>query len=107
MRLIDADALKETMYHEAFETDTDMQKCDSGCWIRYKMFEDALENAPTIDLVLITKDKIALVVGQKNDKDASKCEELEINPCRGCEDYDGKGGCLSNGGCANVNEVEE
>ena len=48
MRLIDADALKETMYHEAFETDTDMQKWDSGCWIRYKMFEDALENAPTI-----------------------------------------------------------
>lgn len=48
MRLIDADALRETMYHEAFETDTDMQKWDSGCWIRYKMFEDALENAPTI-----------------------------------------------------------
>ena len=26
-------------------------------------------------------------------------EEPEINPCRGCEDYDGKGGCISNGGC--------
>lgn len=26
-------------------------------------------------------------------------EEPEINPCRGCEDYDGKGGCKSNGGC--------
>ena len=49
MRLIDADALRETMYHEAFETDTDMQKWDSGCWIRYKMFENALEDAPTID----------------------------------------------------------
>lgn len=49
MRLISADALRETMYHEAFETDTDMQKWDSGCWIRYKMFENALENAPTID----------------------------------------------------------
>lgn len=49
MRLIDADALRETMYHEAFETDTDMQKWDGGCWIRYKMFENALDNAPTID----------------------------------------------------------
>ena len=36
------------MYHEAFETDSDMQKWDSGCWIRYKMFENALESAPTI-----------------------------------------------------------
>ena len=27
-------------------------------------------------------------------------EEPEINPCRGCEDYDGKGGCKTKGGCA-------
>lgn len=27
-------------------------------------------------------------------------EEPEINPCRGCEDYDGEGGCKSKGGCA-------
>lgn len=51
MRLIDADALKDAMYHEAFETDSDMQKWDSGCWIRYKMFENAIESAPTIDPV--------------------------------------------------------
>ena len=49
MRLIDADALSEAMYHEAFETDTPMQRWDSGCWIRYKMFETAIENAPTIE----------------------------------------------------------
>lgn len=49
MRLIDADALREAMYHEAFETDSDMQKWDGGCWIRYKMFENAIENAPTIE----------------------------------------------------------
>lgn len=49
MRLIDADALMDRMYHEAFETDTDMQKWDSGCWIRYKMFENAIDEAPTID----------------------------------------------------------
>ena len=47
-RLIDADALRQSMYHEAFETDSPMQKWDSGCWIRYKMFERLEENAPTI-----------------------------------------------------------
>ena len=47
-RLIDADALRARMYHEAFETDTPMQKWDSGCWIRYKMFEQMEESAPTI-----------------------------------------------------------
>ena len=48
MRLIDADALDDAMYHEAFETDSEMQKWDSGCWIRYKMFENAIADAPTI-----------------------------------------------------------
>lgn len=51
MRLVDADALRQAMYHEAFETDSDMQKWDSGCWIRYKMFEKHIETAPTIDPV--------------------------------------------------------
>ena len=47
-RLIDADALRQTMYHEAFETDSPLQKWESGCWIRYKMFERMEEAAPTI-----------------------------------------------------------
>lgn len=47
-RLIDADALRQAMYHEAFETDSPMQKWGSGCWIRYKMFEQMEESAPTI-----------------------------------------------------------
>lgn len=47
-RLIDADKLRKAMYHEAFEIDSPMQRWDSGCWIRYKMFERAEENAPTI-----------------------------------------------------------
>lgn len=36
------------MYHEAFEVDTDMQKWDGGCWIRYKMFENCVESAKLI-----------------------------------------------------------
>ena len=49
MRLIDAFALESRMYHDAFEVDSDMQKWDSGCWIRYKMFENAIKDAPTIE----------------------------------------------------------
>lgn len=44
--LIDRQALREAMYHEAFETDSDEQMWDSGCWIRYKMFERILNSMP-------------------------------------------------------------
>lgn len=47
MRLIDADALRARMYHESFETDSDMQRWDSGCWIRYKLFEKCLNEQPS------------------------------------------------------------
>ena len=56
-RLIDANKLEANMYHEAFETDTDMQKWDSGCWIRYKMFENQIEKMPTIDAVPVVRCK--------------------------------------------------
>lgn len=57
MRLIDADNLRQRMYHEAFETDTDLQRWDSGCWIRYKMFEEIIESQPTIDAVPVIRCK--------------------------------------------------
>lgn len=47
-RLIDGDALRAKMYHEAFETDSELQRWDSGCWVRYKMFENHMDNAPTV-----------------------------------------------------------
>lgn len=75
MRLIDADALREVMYHEAFEKDTDMQKWDGGCWIRYKMFENAIENAPTIDPVRHGRWKVC-----ENDPTYVRCSECgELN----------------------------
>lgn len=55
MRLIDADALRASMYHEAFENDASYDeknpqaKWDSGLWVRYKMFERCLESAPSIE----------------------------------------------------------
>ena len=57
MRLIDIDAMSDEMYHLAFETDSDMQKWDGGCWIRYKMFEKCRDNAPTIDAEPIVRCK--------------------------------------------------
>ena len=53
MRPIDADALARAMYEESFEKDSDMQRWDSGCWIRYKLFENVLDEQPTIDAVPI------------------------------------------------------
>lgn len=49
MRMIDPNELSSRMYHEAFEKDSDMQKWEQGCWIRYKVFENCLADTPTID----------------------------------------------------------
>lgn len=58
MRLIDADALNDAMFRKSFETDDGRQQWDGGLWIRYKVFEEALDEAPTIDAapVVLCKD---------------------------------------------------
>lgn len=43
MSYISKELLESRMYREAFETDSNMQKWDSGCWIRYKLFEKVLD----------------------------------------------------------------
>lgn len=48
--LVDVGVLRRAMYEEAFEKDSDMQKWDSGCWIRYKLFENVLERIPKITI---------------------------------------------------------
>lgn len=45
---INRQALKKAMYHEAFEVDSDMQKWDGGCWIRYKLFEKIVDIMPSV-----------------------------------------------------------
>ena len=37
--------------------------------------------------------------GEGERSEDGQWEEPEINPCRGCIDYDRRGGCKSNGGC--------
>ena len=54
MRLIDADALIDRMYYDAFENDKSyneenpMAKWDSGLWIRFKLFENVMNDLPNI-----------------------------------------------------------
>lgn len=55
MRLIDADALSDAMYRKSFETDDGRQKWDGGLWIRYKVFEETRDEAPTIDAVPVVR----------------------------------------------------
>ena len=45
---INRQALKQAMYHEAFEVDSDMQKWDGGCWIRYRLFEKIVDIMPSV-----------------------------------------------------------
>ncbi len=48
-RLINADALEAEMYHKSFEVDDGRNVWNSGLWIRYKIFEEAIRDAPTVD----------------------------------------------------------
>ena len=43
--------MREAMYHEAFEKDSDLQRWDGGCWIRYKLFERTIDAVPAEDVV--------------------------------------------------------
>lgn len=60
-RYIDAEKFEREMYHEAFEIDSDMQKWDGGCWIRYKMFENCIARQPAADVVEVVRCKDCVV----------------------------------------------
>ena len=47
-RLIDADELDRKMFEETFIKNSDMQRWDRGCGIRYRLFGKVLDDAPTI-----------------------------------------------------------
>lgn len=57
MSLINREALADAMYEEAFEKDSEEQKWDSGCWIRYKMFERVVFDLPSVDAVEVVRCK--------------------------------------------------
>lgn len=56
-RLIDADALESEMYFKSDLDDGRSHWDDSGLWIQYQMFEEAIKNAPTVDAVPVRHGK--------------------------------------------------
>ena len=93
-RLINANELEANMYHEAFETDTDMQKWDSGCWIRYKMFENQIEKMPTVDAVEVVRCKDCKWWKTNymwNGSERKVCVVEAYEPVRNEDDYCAKG----------------
>ena len=54
---IDKEKFMQSMYHEAFETDSDLQRWDGGCWIRYKMLENVMAATPTADVQPVRRGK--------------------------------------------------
>lgn len=69
---------------------TDVVRC-KDCKYYWKNYTD-----DSIPVCLASpKDDAFCSEGERKDE----FEEPEINPCRGCPDYDGRGGCISNGGC--------
>ena len=56
-KYIDANELRAMMFHGAFEEDSGLQRWDGGCWIRYKMFENALEQIGAADVVEVCRCK--------------------------------------------------
>lgn len=53
MRLIDAEALDKAMYHKSFEVDDGRNVWNSGLWIRYKIWEEAIKEAPTVEAISV------------------------------------------------------
>ncbi len=84
MRLIDADALNDEMYHKSFEVDNGRNVWNSGLWIRYKIFEEAIRDAPTVDAVPVRHGKWT----RENNYGIWKCGECgckvnRANPLKG------------------------
>lgn len=81
--LISRQALRSEMYHEAFEKDSNEQRWDSGCWIRYKMFERVIDRQPSAQPEIKCIAKIMLTEEQVQEAfEKAKKEILAAQPER-------------------------
>lgn len=80
-RLIDANELRRRMYEEAFEKDSKDQRWDSGCWIRYRLFEKILKEQPTIEPDREVGKWIKVMEGNAYRDKCSRCSETYPNAC--------------------------
>ena len=49
-KYIDAESFRRKMFEKTFLQDSDEQRWDSGCWIRYALFERCLESETSADV---------------------------------------------------------
>lgn len=91
MRLIDADELRRKMCYKCIDTDEEMKKgrakWDSGLWIRYKVFEDTVTLAPTVEAEPVVRCKDCRWF--ENDGYHTNCKIMQF--CIEAEDYCSKG----------------
>lgn len=122
-RLISANALKELIANHIYPVADAFNNRDYGMFWTGGI-EKAIDDAPAVDAVEVVRCKdcrwqntpMCWITYRQLLDDYDFCcggirreddyEEPEINPCRGCEDYDGKGGCKSQGGCGERREDE-
>ena len=80
MRIIDVDALDQAMYHKSFEVDDGRHVWNSGLWIRYKIYEEASREAPTVMAIPVQfiTDKINSLEHLQKKMVAWTTPELEI-----------------------------
>lgn len=77
MRLIDADAFGNRLYHEVFEKDSEDQRWDSGCWMRYRLFEKVLREQPSVaqpEIIRCRDCKYAEVADKEDSQDGYTCQ---------------------------------
>jgi hypothetical protein len=128
MKLYTADAIKDQVHKLLCK---DCEETDNCSICDYQELIDEILNAPTVDPIKHGRwihkygdghIEIATLGGECSEcgfintvtpycpncgakmDEALQWEEPEIYPCRGCEDYDSQGGCLSKGGCGERRE---
>lgn len=83
---IDREKLRQKMYQEAFVKDSDLQRWDSGCWIRYKLFENVLEKTEVADVQPVVRCKDCVYRPYYEPSDSKSVSDLvfpdyRFNPC--------------------------
>lgn len=77
-KYIDREAFMQSMYHEAFEKDSDLQKWDGGCWIRYKLLENVISATPSADVRPVRRGKW-VIVDQKDTACLVECDQCGMH----------------------------
>lgn len=101
MRLINADALMEAMYHRAFETDGDTM-WQSGCWVRYRAIEQVVKEQPSVEAEPVRHGHWIIYPVSPFDGYDVKCSECEMRGCAPYWDFCPNCGARMDEGSSNV-----